>query len=143
MSAYKYAGFLYIIVIFAGNAIGAESNKSPLSTDAPPSAIEFTKILLKNGTYIEESCNTVVYGATLQDKLISLVAPEYFGYRTVVTYRCLDDGRETGVANQVIPVWNCTITGRAINSNDFEVYSTSIVAYLDKTNLKIVDLLCL
>lgn len=144
MNAPKYAGILYIIIIFMSSTTSAELN-------TPPTAVEFIKILLKNGAHIKKGCDTGNNKETLQDKLVELISPDSVANQVIVTYNCIDDGRETGDARKVIPVWNCRITGRGIekddseseNNSDVEVYSTSITAYIDKTNLKIVDLLCL
>lgn len=109
----------------------------------PPSATQFIKILLKEGSYIEESCNTEFYGPTLQDKLANLLAPEGSAKKIIVSYDCLSDKRETRLTKEVISVWLCSITGQGINENNIEIFSTSINAYLDKRNLAIVDLSCL
>jgi len=139
----------------------ATSAEQPGNT--PPAAIEFMKILLKNGSRIEKGCNTEVYGSTLKDKLLDLVSPEGTANQVVITYKCVDDKRETRDTRQLVPVWLCGITGRGIWKNagkelkkegfdienmdivngEMEVYSASIYAYLDKKNLDIVDLSCL
>ncbi len=146
MNAPKYAGILYIIITFMSSATSAE-----LSKKSPPTAVEFIKILLKNGAHIKKGCDTGNNKETLQDKLVELISPDSVANQVIVTYNCIDDGRETGDARKVVPVWNCRITGRGIekngseseNNSDVEVYSTSITAYLDQKNLKIIDLLCL
>jgi len=144
MTAYRIMAIIYGAVFLMGSAMDVES-------DTFPEAVEFVKILLKNGTRIGKGCNTEVYGPTLQDKLAELVSPEGSGSKVIITYRCIDDKREAPDTQALVPVWRCVFRGEGIWKNndskvqkeDIEVYSTSIYAYLDKRNLKIVDLFCL
>ncbi len=160
----KYASILCMTIFFMGSAIGEDLGKNALLTpQTPPGALAFVKMLLKNGSLIEKSCDTVVSGETLLDNFASLVSPQDFETRVVITYKCMDDKRETRDTQQLVSVWRCVFRGQGIWKNagkelkkegfdienmdivdgEMEVYSASIYAYLDKKDLSIVDLLCL
>ncbi|VAW71799.1 hypothetical protein MNBD_GAMMA10-2794 [hydrothermal vent metagenome] len=150
MNLYKFISILCFAIFFMGsttiNAGQSESKKTP------PSGIQIARILLKNGNLIGDGCDTVTDGPTLKDKLISLVFPETTNEQIIVTYHCIDDKRETQDTHQLVPVWNCSITGQVmeneINQKPSDkdinriVTPATIVAYLNKKNMDIIDLLC-
>lgn len=158
MKGRKFIATISGAVFFMSSAMGTELDKKTSSEKKPPNGVEFVKILLKNGDYVDKGCDTVVYGATLQDRLAYLIAPEDAGTNVIVSYECIDDRREMRDTLKLMPVWNCRITGQVsrdggdkklikegveTDDNDMEVPSASITAYINKENLNIVDLLCL
>ncbi|HED33041.1 MAG TPA: hypothetical protein ENJ08_02335 [Gammaproteobacteria bacterium] len=109
---------LSLAIFFIGNANATEQKQTDKT---PPAAIEFIQILFKNGKRIEKGCSTEVYdGATLTDKLAELISPEGDKNHVVITYNCIDDKRETKDTMELVPVWNCSITGQNIWKNTTE-----------------------
>ncbi len=152
MRVYKFIKILCINIFLMSinsTTINAGQEKTKKT---PPDGIQIVKTLLENGDYIEDSCDTVVNGATLKDKVISLAFPESSNDQTIVTYHCIDDKRETKDTHQLVSVWNCSITGQVMEKKieqkqpdkdiDSIITPTTIVAYLGKKDLKIIDLLC-